>query len=83
MIREVETNSDAVATNKAFLNWARGVLTKRGSHKKGFEFKIVLPLRLDPFEVYGDIRGATAWATKLVLCQTFQWDKSKSSRLIT
>ena len=77
-IREIGTNGVEVQTNKRFLVWARGVLTKKGSHKKGFEFKICTPPRINPRrEIYGDVRASTAWATRLILCQTFQWDRCK------
>lgn len=77
-IREVDTNGQIMKTGKAYLEWARGILVKKGGQGKGFELKLNLPTAINPLYVYGDIRGSTAWATRLVLCQTFQWDKSKS-----
>lgn len=77
MIREVNRNSEFVKSSKAWLNWGRGNLIKRGSAKKGFDFRISTPDYKAVNESYHDIRGGKAWATRLILTTTFQWDKSK------
>ena len=77
MIREVNRNYEFTKTSKAWINWSRGNLLKRGSAKKGFDFRISTPKRKVGTESYNDIRGGKAWALRLILTQTFQWDKCK------
>ena len=46
-------------------------------NEKGFDFKVESADYVAETESYGDLRGAKAWTTRLILAGSFLWDKSK------
>ena len=82
-LREIATNSELVKAGKCHLEWSRGILLKKESTKPGFELKISTPnyYQSKRDAPYGDLKGPMAWATRLIVCNIFMWEKSKLGSL--
>ena len=76
-IREASQNSNFQKKGKMYIEWSRGFLCKRLKLEKGFDFRVQTAEYKAECESYADLRGAKAWAARLIFSGSFVWDKSK------